>query len=697
MGKRILYGMLVIVLLLFSFSGCLETDSPDEDNSEDGDDIVLAPPDSEAENDGESGNEAPSEEEPDDSETVIQTTATVPFTALGLRVSSYTVTRPDVADFELLEESMKISSRNVGTTTVNVKDCFGHTASYTVKVAKNHSITTAVIKCTEEFLEVSQFGAKGNGRTDDTAAFQAALDAARPGDTVYVYPGFYKASWLAIREGVTLKMYTTMTDATKGYTDSLANDVKRGRVAVMLGACLMNNDRYGHGSEGSDNFTIEGGVWDRQGGESGVFILGCADNIRLEGIVFKDIKGNHVIQFTGCTNVSVVNCMFAGYEVGDTFTREVVQIEPSTPGSTGSGANPPLRFYDGEYVCPKNVTLDGCYFGKSDERGAPLIAIGHHSQVGEANVTGLKVLNTVFDECVYAAIRYDNIVDTVISGNTFISTSAYPNDTGFTDETTPAFIVLYNKDTKTTYTDIIEGKEITEAKHCEQAGIQNLKIVNNTFTLGAGTDKMIMYYKSAFDNHMPGAQYTSAIYRQDEYNSTPYEYSGYLVETNYGRNVSFNNNVVNIEGQPAYSDHFMYVRGVYNFSCVSNTYNLANGVAFSNSYETQSGLFFEDLHSEEESKTYTIDARNVAQRIYIRVGGEIITAITTTARFDLKIKAKAGGDLVCSTDKDGNLYLDAVCDTGYRFKALSTAGGGDVASSVSLSAATTLEVSFAEA
>jgi hypothetical protein len=56
-----------------------------------------------------------------------------------------------------------------------------------------------------DFVSVKDFGATGNGVTDDTAAFQAAIDFATiGGNSVYVPPGVYQISSITLKDGVTL-------------------------------------------------------------------------------------------------------------------------------------------------------------------------------------------------------------------------------------------------------------------------------------------------------------------------------------------------------------------------------------------------------------------------------------------------------------------------------------------------------------
>ena len=235
---------------------------------------------------------------------------------------------------------------------------------------------------------------------DVTKNLQAAIDHAynQGGGTVYLYPGIYKVDFLHIRDNVTLEMYSGFTDATEGFTDELAEAVRKGTVTVLQGTRIMNNKLNAYGRTGSSNFTIRGGVLDNNGSTRPILLFGHAKNVVVENVIIKDIKNDHMIQVTGCENVEIKNCIFAGFEWGGTFTREVIQVEPSTPGAHGTAATAPQKFDEGEYICPKDVTIDGCYFGPSDENPGPHIAIGHHSSVQDANCENFKITNTVFDK-----------------------------------------------------------------------------------------------------------------------------------------------------------------------------------------------------------------------------------------------------------------------------------------------------------
>jgi polygalacturonase len=64
------------------------------------------------------------------------------------------------------------------------------------RIAQNH---LALAQERRKFVSVKAFGAKGDGATDDTAAIQATINAARPGETIHFPPGTYDVSNFVIK------------------------------------------------------------------------------------------------------------------------------------------------------------------------------------------------------------------------------------------------------------------------------------------------------------------------------------------------------------------------------------------------------------------------------------------------------------------------------------------------------------------
>ena len=618
----------------------------------------------------------------------FQAQESVSFKKLELKGKTAVSSAPEVADCKVQSNAITVYAHATGSATITVTDYFGFTAEIEVTVdAAAKKMTCNPIPCKTDFIEVGMdYGAKGDGIANDTQAFQNALNAAKPGETVYVYPGRYSVSLLTMTEGVTLKMYTTMTDAKTGYTKDIASDFIRKRIAILSGTRILNCKNNTPGRNGSSNFKIIGGAFDVNLTDRSTLIFGNAKNISIENVIFKDIKNNHIIQLTGCTNATVKNCMFAGFVCGSAFTREVVQVEPSTPGATGTAATAPITFGEGEFFLPENVTITECYFGKSDEAGPPLMAIGHHSQVGGANVTNFKITNNLFDECLYAAIRYNNLVNVEITGNTFRSTAAYKNATQYTETVDPAFIHFYHHNGRTSYTNQ-NGSTVIRASAEEQAGLHNIRIENNTFEIAQGSDKRIMRYTGL--GMKPGAVYLTG-YRQDSYLGTSYSLSGYRPVTNYASDISFSNNTVRFTGKPTYSDWYLNLDPIYGLTTTGNKIEMASGVSFTGGTNGQ----IINAASDTEQKTITISAKNSSRSITVKCGAKQHT-FTATASLTLKLELSTGGFLQSVTsDQVGNLTVTLAPDSGYQFDKMTTSSGGAVSSNISVSSSSTYKILF---
>ena len=271
------------------------------------------------------------------------------------------------------EGEVCLQSTGAGTAEVYVYDCFNHKAIVEV-IVKDDSALSIVYEanpCQETFVNAAKFGVMtiDESDIDQSYSLQSAIDYAYENNLgkVFLYPGIYNVDFIRMREGVTLEMYSDFTDAKQGFTKDLAYSVSSGLSTVLRGTRIMNNTLRAWGRDGCSNFAIRGGVIDNQGSNRTIMLFACANNVTLENVVVKDIKNDHMLQLAGCKNVTIKNCMFVGFEYGGSFTREVIQIEGTQPPAFGGAETAPQRFEEGEYILDENITIENCYFGKSDE------------------------------------------------------------------------------------------------------------------------------------------------------------------------------------------------------------------------------------------------------------------------------------------------------------------------------------------
>ena len=645
------------------------------------------------------GTEAPMTEAETTSLIAVEpATVTVMNPGWGFPAHSIEIENPDIVSAELVKSSwnVNVTSHHVGETEIAVLDCFGHKATINVKVTEDGNISYEAKGCEEEFIGAAQNGIVGSKTStnlvDQTSKLQSLINktAQNGGGTIFIYPGFYNISLICMRENVTLKMYSGFTDAREGYTPELAEKVKNGEVTVLMVTRIISTDFKDYGRNSACNFTLSGGVIDNNHSTQSTLLFGLSENIVIENMVFKDIKNNHVIQITGSDNVTIRNCIFAGFEWGGTFTRETIQIEQSHPGShSGDHANAPQRFDYGEMYGCNNIVIDSCYFGPSDELPGAHIAIGHHGTAHEPIVDNFKITNNVFDRPTYAAIRFANIVNVEITGNKF---TADKDSNKFCDETNPAFIILYSNTSTITYENIVNGQKVTKAIAEEQSGSHNVNISNNEFTVEKGSDKKIIVATGT--NIVPGAVYKAGILRQDTYDSKPYKLAGYLRSTNYISDILFTNNKVTYSGQSTSKDSAFSFTRVFDLSFENNDIQMTD-CSFKYEANGINGLHLSNCKSGVEAQTYTVSSQTGKGTIILKNSDGSAAQLKFSISAKHTIVAETGGRIEITQDTSGNVTFTPVAKDGYTFVGWVDASGKSVAAgSITVSEQSTFTAKF---
>ena len=283
---------------------------------------------------------------------------------------------------------------------------------------------------TTDTLNVKDFGAVGDGVTDNHEAMQAAIDAASQGlggGKLYFPEGTYLVKKMVqLKSNIDIRLHD---DAT------ILNGINfqgRPSIVFMTGPFINGGDKIFW--EPTENISFTGGTIDMNGAlneegtkpknlpfinSSGGFAIGNSSNVTIRNVTFKDSYQGHAIQIAGSKNVLVDQSRFLGQALPKTIkdnamiTKESIQIEPMTRKGFPYALNE-------TGVKSENVTIQNSYFGKSDKSGELVTAIGTHYQaVTTQNPSNIKILNNHFDNLVYSGIRFTGFTDIVIKDNVF--------------------------------------------------------------------------------------------------------------------------------------------------------------------------------------------------------------------------------------------------------------------------------------
>lgn len=213
------------------------------------------------------------------------------------------------------------------------------------------------LKRNEMSVLVRDFGAVGDGATDDTAAFQAAMDYARGtfgqgGEVVITEGDYWFAGTAIMRDRVSLRGVGWPIIRRK------FGDVRYSLFAVL------SEGRTGYGS-GASNWTATG-IEFRASFKAGAERSACAfamhhgQNIEIHGNRFIEMHAKgHVIDLGGCDNVNVHSNVFMGMQKLDgSGVAECIQFDQSKKGSL---SHPDT---DGSYdgLMSRNITIENNQF-----------------------------------------------------------------------------------------------------------------------------------------------------------------------------------------------------------------------------------------------------------------------------------------------------------------------------------------------
>ncbi|MFE0490240.1 glycosyl hydrolase family 28-related protein [Streptomyces griseoaurantiacus] len=216
----------------------------------------------------------------------------------------------------------------------------------------------------------AQYGAKGDGSTDDTLALQAALNACPPGGVVYLPAGVYRTSApLSPPPGVSLQGTHASLASGAGLSDPACYIQP---LASFTGsAAILFKDQSSGGypaipaEQRLTGIMIDGSAVDDTKLVDGIYAAGSVKNVVLDTVTVRKMSGNGLAT-AGISNlfptawrlrsVVVDSCRASG--IVATQLSDLVMDEVTVTGCTGTGI---------KLVNTPNSTLTGC---RAERNGA---------------------------------------------------------------------------------------------------------------------------------------------------------------------------------------------------------------------------------------------------------------------------------------------------------------------------------------
>ena len=306
------------------------------------------------------------------------------------------------------------------------------------------------------------FGAVGDGTTDDTAAWQSALDV---GGVVFCKPtsNYLITGVLRIKGNTTIHMNgCTVTCNQKRWlfnflnTDEFTEYNGNGNIHIADGNVVGGSVSFWHG-----------------------------ENIEFDNVRFHNCINDHYFEICACKNFIIRNCRFVGMKNRESSVLEYINIDPLTsePSTYFTGSSYPSGNYDG--TRNDGVLILNCYFNINEDDSEYAYmedAIGCHAPLGMFHNNIQIIGNTILNYTDYA-IRFDDMENSIVRDNYIESSTTnnhaiHMNDSNGTE--------TYNNKNS-----IIENNTIKSAAYCFRIGnALNLIVRNNLFDFGSSAKSM---------------------------------------------------------------------------------------------------------------------------------------------------------------------------------------------------------------
>jgi len=246
-----------------------------------------------------------------------------------------------------------------------------------------------------ESVSVKDFGAKGDGVTDDTAAFTAALNVSTSTNVIYVPPGYtYRiTSTLTIVGNKSLIGQSSGSQnfqAAYIYHDPASSGPLFNVTSASNGVCIKN-------------LTVTGG--------NGSFCITSSNSyVRYEYIKMQSYSGGGIQLLktgVGSSSSKLINCSWTGPASATSYTAFEINVnggDVHLKGCTAIFGAIGINVIQGQ-----TIIIDGCSVNKQTR--SPLVTGGPYSSAAQFDTAGIKLSSTDYKQAISIRNSYIEACD----------------------------------------------------------------------------------------------------------------------------------------------------------------------------------------------------------------------------------------------------------------------------------------------